>query len=76
MKENGERDNMKLEALPITDEMIREEIRYNKVEFNKTTTYDELKLNLRSFVTRAVCFIVTAGHVHFLENARCKLPNF
>ena len=37
---------MKPEALPITDEMIREEIHYDKVEFNKTTSYDEAKAEL------------------------------
>ena len=41
-----ERDNMKPEALPITDELIREEIRYDKVNFNKTSTYDEAKAEL------------------------------
>lgn len=34
------------EALPITDKMIRDQIHYDKVELDKTTSYDEAKAEL------------------------------
>ncbi|MCQ2602442.1 MAG: hypothetical protein MJ193_00800 [Clostridia bacterium] len=34
------------ESLPITDEMIRKQMQYNKMEFDESMSYDEAKAEL------------------------------